>query len=54
MSFFREFTEDICSKCDFRSPGVASNDEGESLEEIYAPMFERLSAEGERPAQGAS
>ena len=51
---FREFTEDICSKCDFRSPGVASNDEGESLEEIYAPMFERLSAEGERPAQGAS
>ena len=44
----REFSDTICSNCDFRSPGVAADHAGGSLEEIYAPMFERLAEKKNR------
>ena len=38
----REFTAEICSSCEFRSAGVAANVAGGELEDIYAPLLERL------------
>ena len=38
----RQFTAAVCTSCEFRSPGVAANDQGSELEDIYAPLFERL------------
>ena len=48
----REFTDDVCSSCEFRSPGVAANDLGGELDEIYAPLLERLASEEQRETAG--
>ena len=48
----REFTDEVCSNCEFRSPGVAANVVGSDLEDIYAPLFERLASEEERGTDG--
>ena len=37
-----EFNRAFCSDCEFRSPGPAGDEPGDSLEEIYAPLFQRL------------
>ena len=49
----REFTDAVCANCEFRSPGVAANDEGGEFEDIYAPLLERLAAELQREAGGS-
>ena len=46
----QEFTDAVCASCEFRSPGVAANDRVGGLENIYAPLLERLKAELQRNA----
>ena len=48
----REFTDEVCSNCEFRSPGVAAHVVGSDLEDIYAPLFERLASEDQRGTDG--
>ena len=47
----RQFAQEVCSECEFRSPGQSitkiSNDE-----EIYAPLRERLASELQRNSDG--
>lgn len=40
-----EFTRDFCSDCEFRSPGPVGDEPGDSFEEIYAPLLQRLAGE---------
>lgn len=40
-----EFTRVFCSDCEFRSPGPAGDEPGDSLDEIYAPLLRRLAGE---------
>ena len=40
----RRFIQEICSSCEFRSPGQADSDM-HSDEQIYAPLLERLASE---------
>ena len=41
----REFADEVCSNCEFRSPGIAANVVGSAFEDIYAPLLERLASE---------
>ena len=41
----RRFTEDFCSSCELRSPGQPS-DGLDAVDQIYAPLFERLYRSG--------
>ena len=49
----REFTDAVCTSCEFRSPGIAANDQGGELEDIYAPLLERLATELQREPGGS-